>query len=75
MSMRSFWNIPLVAMGYSVSFEGTPLVLHGLPFGIDLLGISSFYFLFGTLTKRFVQHFTQNTILTLLAWVSLAACR
>jgi polysaccharide biosynthesis protein PslL len=58
-----FWNI---------SVPGTDTILPGLPFSIDLLLISSFYFLLGAFFKENILHLDFNWLFFVLAAIAFA---
>ncbi|MFO1417922.1 MAG: acyltransferase family protein [Methylotetracoccus sp.] len=68
-SMHSFWNVPLTGFGLATS-----TTLYGLPLGLDLLGVSSFFFLLGVFTRSWMLDMRPRALPMLLAVAAFAAC-
>jgi fucose 4-O-acetylase-like acetyltransferase len=51
--IKSFWNI-------NINFSGIKAILPGLPFSLDLVLFSSFYFILGYSIKKYVTNFKAN---------------
>ncbi|HYN54813.1 MAG TPA: hypothetical protein VES38_08920, partial [Methylotenera sp.] len=47
-------------LNLNVSFFGVNKTLHGLPFSLDLVLLTSFYFILGYTTKQFIVEFKPN---------------
>ncbi|MEO7344801.1 MAG: acyltransferase family protein, partial [Methylotenera sp.] len=56
-------------LNINVSFFGVNKTLHGLPFSLDLVLLTSFYFILGYTTKEFVVEFKPNYYLFFLGCV------
>ena len=53
----TFWQIPITINGHTLQLSGKPFLLNGLPFSIDVLFLSSFFFLVGFSLKKEVLNF------------------
>lgn len=58
LGIHTFWNN---------RFPGIPILFPGLPFSIDLIFISSFYFLLGSLLKDYITGLKFNPMIFLLS--------
>lgn len=70
LSIQYFWLL-------DISVGGRDIELPGLPFGVDLLPLTAFFFLFGYFMKGQIHAFKSNVFLLLLAligsdWLSVA---
>jgi polysaccharide biosynthesis protein PslL len=65
-----FWNMPVKINGEFLKLFGRDFLLPGLPFSLDLIFLTAFYFLLGLFVKPKMINFTYNPKLFGVAFIT-----